>query len=114
MLFSLLIIINMILCGLVRNFVRLFSFFLITFSFSLVLNYTNKLLVYLWIHTVPLYCRSVSFCCERDFTSSLSHENQTNIIESFCSMSRYLNDLLHIENDNFEQIVDTIYSRGYS
>ena len=38
---------------------------------------------------------------------SLSHKNQTIIIDTFNSTSRYLDDLLNIEY--FEQMVDTIY-----
>ena len=37
------------------------------------------------------------FCYERDFMKSLSRENQTDIIEAFNSISRYLDDLLNID-----------------
>ena len=37
------------------------------------------------------------FCFERDLILSLS-DNQTNIIEDFNSTSRYLDDLLNIDN----------------
>ena len=40
---------------------------------------------------------------------SLSDNNQTNIIEVFNSTSRYLEDLLNIDNPYFEQMVDQIY-----
>ena len=40
---------------------------------------------------------------------SLSDNNQTNIIEAFNSTSRYLDDLLNIDNPYFEQMVDQIY-----
>ena len=49
------------------------------------------------------------FCYERDFMLSLSDNNQTNIIEVFNSTSRYLEDLLNIDNPYFEQMVDQIY-----
>ena len=49
------------------------------------------------------------FCYERDFMLSLSDNNQTNIIEAFNSTSRYLDDLLNIDNPYFEQMVDQIY-----
>ena len=39
---------------------------------------------------------------------SLSDNNQTNIIEAFNSTSRYLDDLLKIDNPYFEQMVDQI------
>ena len=40
------------------------------------------------------------FCYERDFMLSLSDNNQTAIIEYFNSTSRYLVDLLNIDNPN--------------
>ena len=40
---------------------------------------------------------------------SLSDNNQTDITESFNSTSRYLDDLLKIDNPYFEQIVGQIY-----
>ena len=40
--------------------------------------------------------------------SDFFHENQANIIESFNSTSRYLDDLLNIDNEYFEQMVDTV------
>ena len=39
---------------------------------------------------------------------SLSDNNQTDIIEAFNSISRYLDDFLNIDNRNFEQMVDQI------
>ena len=46
----------------------------------------------------------------RDFMKSLSRENQADIIEAFNSTSRYLYDLLNIDNIYFDQMVDRIYS----
>ena len=40
---------------------------------------------------------------------SLSDNNQTDIDEAFSSTSRYLDDLLNIDNSNFEQMVGQIY-----
>ena len=40
---------------------------------------------------------------------SLSDSNQTDIIEAFNSTSRYLDDLLNIDNPYFEQMVGLIY-----
>ena len=39
----------------------------------------------------------------------LSLENQADIIEAFNFTSRYLNDLLNIDNIYFEHMVDRIY-----
>ena len=50
------------------------------------------------------------FCYERGFMLSLSDNNQTDIIEAFNSTSRYLDDLLNIDNPYFEQMVGQIYS----
>ena len=49
------------------------------------------------------------FCYERDFMLSLSDNNQTVIIKAFNSTSRYLDDLLNIDNPYFEQMVGQIY-----
>ena len=40
---------------------------------------------------------------------SLSDNKQTDIIEAFNSTSRYLDDLLDIDNPYFEQMVGQIY-----
>ena len=49
------------------------------------------------------------FCYERDFILSLSDNNQPDTIEAFNSTSRYLDDLLNIDNPYFEQMVGQIY-----
>ena len=43
------------------------------------------------------------FCYERNFLLFLPDNNQTDIIEAFNSTSRYLDDLLNIDNPYFEQ-----------
>ena len=57
----------------------------------------------------PLVADLLPFCCERDFMKSLSRENQADIIEAFNSTSRYLDDLLNIDNIYFDQMLDRIY-----
>ena len=57
----------------------------------------------------PLVADLFLFCYERDFMRSLSRENQADIIEAFNSTSRYLDDLLNIDNIYFDQMVDRIY-----
>ena len=49
------------------------------------------------------------FIYEREFMLSLSYNNQTDIIEAFNSTSRYLDDLLNIDNPYFKQMVGQIY-----
>ena len=52
-----------------------------------------------------LVAELVLFCYERDFILSLSDNNQTDIIEALntTSTSRYLDDLLNIDNPYSEQ-----------
>ena len=57
----------------------------------------------------PLIADLFLFCYERDFMLSLSDNNQADIIEAFNSTSRYLDDLLNIDNPYFEQMVGQIY-----
>ena len=57
----------------------------------------------------PLVADLFLFYYERDFMLSLSDNNQTDIIEYFNSTSRYLDDLLNIDNPYNEQMVGQIY-----
>ena len=57
----------------------------------------------------PLVADLFLLCYERDFMKSLSRENQADILEAFNSTSRYLDDLLNIDNIYFDQMVDRIY-----
>ena len=49
------------------------------------------------------------FCYERDFMLSFSENNQSDVIEAFNSTSRYLDDLLNIDNNFFDSVVNRIY-----
>ena len=57
----------------------------------------------------PLVAYLFLFCYERDFMLSLSDKKQNDIFEAFNSTSRYLDDLLDIDNPYFEQMVGQIY-----
>ena len=57
----------------------------------------------------PLVADLFLFCYERDFMTSLSGVKQVEIIEAFKSTSRYLDDLLNIDNPYFEGMVNRIY-----
>ena len=57
----------------------------------------------------PLVADLFLFCYERDFMTSLSDVKQAEIIEAFKSTSRYLDDLLDIDNPYFEGMVNRIY-----
>ena len=58
---------------------------------------------------VPLVADLFLFCYERDFMTSFSEVKQAEIIDAFKSISRYLDDLLNIDNPYFEGMVNRIY-----
>ena len=49
------------------------------------------------------------FCYEWDFMMSLSDDNQADDIDAFNSTSRYLDDILNINNIYFDNMVSQIY-----
>ena len=51
----------------------------------------------------PLVADLFLFCYERDFMLSLSDNNETDITEAFNFTSRYLDDILNIDNPYFEK-----------
>ena len=57
----------------------------------------------------PLVADLFLFCYERDFMLALSEHNQSGVIEAFNSTSRYLDDLLNIDNNLFDSMVNRIY-----
>ena len=57
----------------------------------------------------PLVADLFLFCYERDFMLSLSEDNQSDVIEALNSTSRYLDDLLNIDNNFSNSMVNRIY-----
>ena len=57
----------------------------------------------------PLVADLFLFCYERDFMLSLSEDNQSDVIEAFNSTTRYLDDLLNIDNNFYDSMVNRIY-----
>ena len=60
----------------------------------------------------PLVADLFEFCYERDFMLSLSDDNQSEAIKAFKafnSTSRFLDDLLNIDNNFFDSMVNHIY-----
>ena len=53
----------------------------------------------------PLFADLFLFCYARDFIFSFSDKNQAGVVEAFNSTSRYLDDLLNIDNPYFEQMI---------
>ena len=61
------------------------------------------------INCAPLVTDLILFYDERDFMLSLSNNIETNAIQAFNSTSRYLDDLLNIDNTYFEKMVSNKY-----
>ena len=57
----------------------------------------------------PLVSDLFLFCYESYFMKDLSSDNQVDVLKAFNSTSRYLDDLLNIDNPNFEGMVNQIY-----
>ena len=57
----------------------------------------------------PIVADQFLFCYERDFMLSLLEDNQSDVIETFNSTSRYLDGLLNIDNNFFDSMVNRIY-----
>ena len=57
----------------------------------------------------PLVADLFSFYYERHFMLSLSEDNESGVIEAFNFISRYLDDLLNIDNTFFDSMVNRIY-----
>ena len=67
------------------------------------LNFIGKLLVFRW-ELIVLLLLEMCFFFVGDFMKSLSRKNQADIIEAFNTTSRYLDDLLNIDNIYFDQM----------
>ena len=57
----------------------------------------------------PLVADLFTFCYERDFMISLSDDKQADVIDAFNTTSRYLDDILNINNVYFDNMVSQIY-----
>ena len=57
----------------------------------------------------PLVSDLFLFCYERNFMMSLSDDKQADVIDAFNTSSRYLNDILNINNVYFDNMVSQIY-----
>ena len=57
----------------------------------------------------PLAADLFLFCYERDFMISLSIDKQADVIDAFNTISRYLDDILSINNVYFDNMVSQIY-----
>ena len=57
----------------------------------------------------PLVVDLFQFCYEKDFMMSLSDDKQADVIDAFNTTSRYLDDLLNINNVYFDKKVGQIH-----
>ena len=57
----------------------------------------------------PLVANFFLFCYEMDFMMSLSDDKQADVIDAFNTTSRYLDDILNINNVYFDNMVGHIY-----
>ena len=58
---------------------------------------------------VPLVADLFLFCYERDIMMYLSDDKQADIIDAFNKSSRYLDDILNIDNVYLDNMVSQIY-----
>ena len=102
---------------LIHLFVDLFFFFIKCMRFYLLDNihirfgtklYRQIVGIAMDTNCAPLAADLFLYCYERDFMESLNYDNQADVIEAFNSTSRYLDDLLDIDNPYFERMVNQI------
>ena len=61
----------------------------------------------------PLVADLFLFCYERDFMMSPSDDKQADVIDVFNTTSRYLDDILNINNVYFDNMVSKIYPSDF-
>ena len=63
----------------------------------------------MYTNCAPLVDDLFLFCYKRDFMMSLSDDKQADVIDAFNTTSRYLDDVLNINNVYFDNMVSQIY-----
>ena len=71
--------------------------------------YKQKIGIPMGTNCAPLVADLFLFCYERDFMLSLSKNNDTLMIEAFNNTSRYLDDILNVDNPFFPNLFQNIY-----
>lgn len=59
----------------------------------------------------PLVADLFLYCYERDFMRKLKPDSQADVISAFNNTSRYLDDILNIDNPYFDSLYSTIYPK---
>ena len=65
--------------------------------------------IHMGTNCAPLVADLFLFCYERVFMMSLSDDKQADVIDAFNTTSRYLDDILNINNVYFDNMVSQIY-----
>ena len=91
----------------------------LTFLFDNIFNpfgtklYRQVVWIPIGTNCAPLVADLFLFCNERDFMMSLPDDKQADIIiDAFNTTSRYLDDILNINNVYFDTMVSQIYPSG--
>ena len=71
--------------------------------------YRQEVEIPMGTNCAPLVARLFWFCYEREFMMSLSYDEQADIIDAFNTTSRYLDDILNINNVYFDNMVSQFY-----
>ena len=97
--------------GLVRMYVTpyRFAWTILILGLALGLIYRHIVGISMGTNCAPLGADLFLFCYKRDFMKNLSSDNQADVIKAFSLTSRYLDDLLNIDNPYFEGMVNQIY-----
>ena len=65
--------------------------------------------IHMGTNCAPLATDLFLFCYVRDFMMSLSGDKQAGVIDAFNTTSRYLDDILNINNVYFDNMVSQVY-----
>ena len=100
---------EIIICGLVRDCVKLSPLFLDNIYIRCGTKFFRQVVgIPIGTSCAPLVANLFLFCYKKNFMLSLSKDIQSDITEAFNS-TRYLNDLLNIDNNFFDSMVNHIY-----
>ena len=86
--------------------------FLTLFLFDLAPSCIQVVGIPMGTNCAPLVANLFLFCYERDFMMSLSDDKLADNIDALNTKSRYLDDILNINNVYFENMVSQIYPSG--
>ena len=70
--------------------------------------YRQVIGIFMGTNCAPLVTYLFLFCYERDFMMSLLDDMQADVIDAFNTTSRYLDDILNINNVYFDNMVSQI------